>query len=162
MLGLTPFLLFDGNCAEAMQFYQSCFGGDLILTRLAEMPMKAQFPPEGHHKITYALLKSGVVEFSATDWLHPTQRRKQGNTTAMYITADSYDELSPIFEKLRQSADQEFLVELREMPFGNLWAVHGPLWSGVVLPGCKGDFLISPKVFRNADRASIRIRTAPR
>src|ERR1700751_4053945 len=118
MLGLTPFLLFAGKCAEAMQFYQSCFGGDLILTRLAEMPMKAQFPPEEHHKITYALLKSGVVEFSATDWLRPTHRRQQGNTTAMYITGDSYDELSPIFEKLRQSADQEFLVELRELPFG--------------------------------------------
>ena len=118
MLGLTTFLLFDGNCAEAMQFYQSCFGGDLILTRLGDTPMKAQLPPEQHHKITYAHLKAGVVEFSATDWLHPIHRRQQGNTTAMYITGDSYDELSPIFEKLRQSADQEFLVELREMPFG--------------------------------------------
>jgi PhnB protein len=115
MLGLTPFLLFDGNCAEAMQFYQSCFGGDLILTRLGDTPMKAQLPPEQHHKITYAHLKAGVVEFSATDWLHPVHRRQQGNTTAMYITGD---ELSPIFEKLRQNADQEFLVELREMPFG--------------------------------------------
>ena len=118
MLGLTPFLLFGGNCAEAMQFYHSCFGGDLILTRLGETPMKAQFPPDQHHKITYSLLKSGVVEFSATDWLHPTHRRQQGNTAAMYITGDSYDELSTIFEKLRDSADQEFLVQLREMPFG--------------------------------------------
>jgi PhnB protein len=118
MLSLTPFLLFDGNCAEAMQFYQSCFGGDLTLTRLGDTPMKAQFPPEQHHKITYALLKSGNVEFSATDWLHPTHQRQLGNTTAMYATGDSLDELSPIFEKLRDGADQEFLVELREMPFG--------------------------------------------
>lgn len=118
MLGLSPFLLFDGNCAEAMQFYQSCFGGDLILTSLGETPMKAQFPSEQHHKITYALLRSGVVEFSATDWLHPTHRRQQGNTTAMYVNGDSYHELSAIFEKLREGADQEFLVELREMPFG--------------------------------------------
>jgi uncharacterized glyoxalase superfamily protein PhnB len=49
MLGLTPFLLFDGNCTDAMHFYQSCFGGDLILTRLADTPMKAQMPPEQHH-----------------------------------------------------------------------------------------------------------------
>ena len=118
MLSLTPFLLFDGNCAEAMQFYQSCFGGDLTLTRLGDTPMKAQFPPEQQHKITYALLRSGIVEFSATDWLHPTHLRQVGNTTAMYITGGSLDELSPIFEKLREDADQEFLVELREMPFG--------------------------------------------
>lgn len=117
MLRLTPFLLFDGNCAEAMQFYQSCFGGDLILTRLSETPMKAQLPPEQHHKITYAFLASGTVEFSATDWLHPTHRRLQGNTTAMYVTG-GFNELLPIFDKLRNGADTEFLVELREMPFG--------------------------------------------
>ncbi len=27
MINLTPFLLFNGNCAEAMTFYQSCLGG---------------------------------------------------------------------------------------------------------------------------------------
>lgn len=118
MLRLTPFLLFDGNCAEAMEFYQSSFDGDLILTRLGDTPMKAQFPPEQHHKITYAYLKSGAVEFSATDWLDPTHRPQQGNTTAMYVTGDGYDELLPIFNRLRDGADAEFLVELREMPFG--------------------------------------------
>jgi PhnB protein len=118
MLSLTPFLLFDGNCAEAMQFYHSCLGGDLTLTRLGDTPMKAQFPPEQHNKITYALLKSGNVEFSATDWLHPAHRRQPGNTSAMYLTGASLDELSPIFEKLREGAHHEFLVALREMPFG--------------------------------------------
>jgi PhnB protein len=118
MLRLTPFLLFDGKCSEAMEFYQTCFGGSLTLTRLSDTPMKAQFPPEQHHKVTYALLKSEAVEFSATDWLHSVHQRLQGNTTAMYVTGSSFDELSPIFEKLRVGADQEFLVELKEMPFG--------------------------------------------
>ena len=118
MLNLTPFLLFDGNCAEAMHFYQACFGGDLTLTRLADTPMKEQFPSEQHHKVTYGLLKSGMAEFSATDWLHPLHKRQQGNTSAMYVTGDSFDDLSPVFEKLRVGADQEFLVELQEMPFG--------------------------------------------
>jgi PhnB protein len=118
MLHLTPFLLFDGNCADAMLFYQSCFGGDLTMTPLGETPMKAHFPIEQHRKITYALLKSGAVEFSATDWLHPTHKRQLGNTTAMYVTGESLGELRPIFEKLRVGADQEFLVELCEMPFG--------------------------------------------
>lgn len=118
MIGLTPFLLFDGNCAEAMEFYQSFFGGDLALTRLADTPMHAHFPPEQHHKITYALLKSESMEFSATDWLHPTRRPIQGNTTAIYVTGDGLDELSPIFTKLRVGGNDQFLVELSEMPFG--------------------------------------------
>lgn len=118
MLNLTPFLLFDGQCAEAMRFYHACFGGDLTLTPLSETPMAAQFPPEQHHKITNARLRSGSVEFTATDWLHPTRRPLQGNMAAMYVTGDGRDELSPIFEKLRDGADAERLVELCDMPFG--------------------------------------------
>lgn len=118
MLNLTPFLLFDGKCAEAMQFYRSCFGGDLTLIRLSETPMAAQFPLEQHHKITNALLRSGSIEFTGTDWLHPTRKPLQGNTTAMYVTGNGYGDLSPIFEKLREGANVELLVELREMPFG--------------------------------------------
>jgi PhnB protein len=101
-----------------MGFYQSCFGGDLSLTRLADTPMKAQYPPEQHRKIAYASLRSETVAFSATDWLHPTRQPLHGNTTAMYVTGNGYDELSPIFDKLRDAADPQFLTELREMPFG--------------------------------------------
>ena len=101
-----------------MQFYQACFGGALTLTPLSETPMKAQYPPEQHHRITYALLKCDAVEFSATDWLHPTRRPEQGNTTAIYVQGDGRTDLEPIFEKLRQEADPALLVELREMPFG--------------------------------------------
>jgi PhnB protein len=118
MLRLTPFLLFDGNCAEAMEFYSGCFGGDLILTRLGDTPMKHQFLEQQHHKVVFAYLKSAAVEFSGTDWLHPTRTWKQGNTTAMNIIGTQSDELRAIFDKLSDGADREFLVELREMPFG--------------------------------------------
>jgi PhnB protein len=42
MLRCTPFLLFDGNCAEAMTFYHKCLGGELTLTKLGDSPMKDQ------------------------------------------------------------------------------------------------------------------------
>jgi PhnB protein len=37
-MNLTPFLLFEGNCAEAMDFYQSCLGGELTIVRLGDTP----------------------------------------------------------------------------------------------------------------------------
>jgi PhnB protein len=118
MLRLTPFLLFDGNCAEAMEFYHICFGGDLKLTPLGETPMKDNFPVAQHQKLANAYLKSDAIEFSATDWLHPTRKPKQGNTTAMYVNSDQPFELRTIFDRLSSGADKEFLVDLREMPFG--------------------------------------------
>jgi PhnB protein len=48
MLYATPFLLFDGICAEAMTFYHQCLGGELTLTKLGDTPMKEQFPPDVH------------------------------------------------------------------------------------------------------------------
>jgi len=118
MLNLTPFLLFDGNCAEAMTFYQKCLGGELKLTRVEETPMKARMPKEVHHRVANAYLKSDAIEFSATDWLHPTRKFKQGNTVAMYINGGAYNEMKEIFDRLSEGADKDLLDALREMPFG--------------------------------------------
>jgi PhnB protein len=118
MIDLTPFLLFDGNCAEAMAFYQSCLGGDLTIVRLGDTPMGEHAPPEQRQKVTYANLKSDGVEFSATDWLHPTRAPRSGNTVAIYLQSDDYEELRAAFDKLAVGADKDLLDDLRDMPFG--------------------------------------------
>lgn len=118
-MNLMPFLLFDGTCAEAMAFYQSCLGGKLTITKVCDTPMKGQMPPEQHHKVAFANLKSGVMELSATDWLHATRTPSQGNTVAVYICGGKYNELRAIFDKLAIGANKEVLDDLREMPFGS-------------------------------------------
>ena len=117
MTNLNPFLLFDGNCAEAMTFYQSCLGGDLSVTRVADTPMANAMPPEKQQKVAYSSLKIGALELSATDWMHPVQKPKQGNTVAIYLVAKD-KELRPIFDRLAVGAHEELLEQLREMPFG--------------------------------------------
>jgi PhnB protein len=122
MLQSTPFLLFDGKCAEAMTFYKECLGGELTLTILGDTPMKAQFPPEKHSRIIYAQLKSGAIDFSATDWMaSPTLEPKQGNTFSIYVTGETYDELKTVFDKLADGADRDkrTFIELQNMPFGS-------------------------------------------
>ena len=119
MLKCTPFLLFDGNCAEAMTFYQKCLGGELTLTRLADTPMKDQFPPEKHNRLINAHLKSGAIEISATDWMaSPALEPIQGNTFAIFITAEAAEELRTVFDKLKEGARVEWFQELHELPFG--------------------------------------------
>lgn len=118
MMNLTPFVIFEGNCAETMAFYHSCFGGELTVTKVADTPMKNQMPADKHQKVVYARLKSGPVEFSATDWLHPTRTPKQGNTVAMYLSGGDYQELRAIFDKLAVGADPSLLDDLRDMSFG--------------------------------------------
>jgi len=119
MLRCIPFLLFDGNCAEAMTFYHQCLGGELTLTKLEDTPMKAQFPKGKHNRIINAHLTSGNIEISATDWLaSPEFDPIQGNTYAIFVIDGTYEELQTVFDKLKDGDHNERLQELHEMPFG--------------------------------------------
>jgi PhnB protein len=119
MLRCTPFLLFDGNCAEAMTFYHQCLGGTLRLTKLADTPMKAQFPTEKHQRIINANLISGDFEISATDWMaSPELDPLQGNTTAIFVIGGAYEELKTVFDRLAEGAQKEHFQDLHDLPFG--------------------------------------------
>lgn len=119
MLDLTPFLLFDGVCAEAMTFYRACLGGELVLTKVKDTPMKDEVSLEHHDKIINAHLKSGAIEFTATDWLHQTRTLKPGNTVCMYLNGGTYGELRAMFDSLSVGADPQLLDDLRDLPFGS-------------------------------------------
>jgi PhnB protein len=58
-VNLSPFLLFEGNWAQAMQFYQSCLGGELEVTLLRDTPMKDQAPASLHDKVDPTRQKQG-------------------------------------------------------------------------------------------------------
>jgi len=118
MLKCLPFLLFDGNCAEAMTFYHQCLGGELKLTKLGDSPMKEMFPQEKHNRIINAHLKSGDIEISATDWMAaPDYEPKQGDTFAIFVIGEGYDELKAVFDKLARGAVQDRFQDLHQLPF---------------------------------------------
>lgn len=119
MLRCIPFLLFDGNCAEAMAFYQKCLGGELTLTKLGDTPMKDQFPPEKHSRIINAQLVSVAIEISATDWMaSPALEPIRGNMFSIFVIGETYEELKNVFDKLAEGAKKEWFQDLHEVPFG--------------------------------------------
>jgi PhnB protein len=132
MLRCTPFLLFDGNCAEAMAFYHACLGGELIVTKLGDTPMKAQFPVEKHERIINAQLTSGAIHISATDWMAaPSLDPIRGNMSALFVTGGAYEELRTVFDKVADGAEKARFQDLHEMPFGTygqLYDRYGVQW----------------------------------
>ena len=119
MLRCEPFLLFDGNCQEAMTFYHSCLGGELTLSKLGDTPMKDMFPKEKWERLINAHLKSGNIEISATDWMaSPQYEPHPGDTTAIFIIGEGYDELKALFDKLSAGAEKEKFQDLHDLPFG--------------------------------------------
>ncbi|MGO2519319.1 MAG: VOC family protein [Microbacterium sp.] len=62
MTGLVPYLFFPGNAAEALTFYQSVFGGELVLYTYAD----AQRTDGPADAIGHGMLQ-GTVELFAAD-----------------------------------------------------------------------------------------------
>jgi PhnB protein len=105
IMNLTPYLLFDGNCHQAMEFYKSCFGGELTSTKVKDSPAKDFMPAVQQEKTINARLKSGNVEISASDWLRLNQTRIRGNTVCLYLSGSTFQELKALFEKLSEEAE---------------------------------------------------------
>lgn len=117
----STYLLLDGRCKEAMEFYKSCFGGDLIMTTVGESSMKGVFPDSMHKRVVNATLVSGNINISASDWLRPSQTPVQGNTVCLYLSGGTYNEIRNLFDKLSSGAT--ITDPLKEEPFG----VYGAL-----------------------------------
>lgn len=119
MLKTMPFLLFDGNCAEAMTFYHDCLGGELAITKLKDSPMKNTLPEDKWERVINAHLKSGDIEISATDWMAAPQYVPQyGDIFAIFVLGGSYDELKKAFDKLSQGHKDDRFMDLHQLPIG--------------------------------------------
>ena len=113
-----PFLLFEGKCAEAMTFYQQCLGGELLIIRVEDTPMKQGFEETDQKKVIHAFLKNEAIEISATDWLDKIRRPRQGNTVGIYLNGETRSEIEQLFENLSEGAEKELIDPLRTVPFG--------------------------------------------
>jgi len=118
---LSTYILFSGNCREAMTFYRDVLGGSLRLTTVGDSPMAAKFPEPTKGKIVNATLTGKDIDISASDWLRPDKPVVQGNNVCLYLKGGKPEEVSAVFEKLSSGAD--VTDPLRKEPFG----VYGAL-----------------------------------
>jgi len=131
MITLTTYLLLNGNCEEAMQFYQACLGGELVVAKVKDTAMKDMMPPSMHNKVIHARLNAEGIHISASDWLRPDQIPVQGNTVCLYLNGSAL-ELKKLFDSL--SAGGNITDPLKEQfsgmygalndKFGIRWMFH--------------------------------------
>lgn len=105
MTALSTYLLFDGNCQQAMEFYKSCFQAELVVQKVKDSPVKDQLPATHHEKVLNARLCGLSIDISASDWLRPDRTPVRGNTVALYLSGGSTEQLKALFDRLSQGAD---------------------------------------------------------
>jgi len=94
----NTYLYFDGNCREAMTFYQKCLGGDLQVTTFGDMP--GNIPPEAKDQIAHArIVKAGSPILMASDNMGgpPVEH---GENFFVAIACDSAQETETLFAAL--------------------------------------------------------------
>lgn len=114
MATLNPYLTFNGNCKEAMNFYKETLGGELSMIIAGESPMAAQLPAKYHSSVLHSSLKNGDFEIMATDMVPGSF--VEGNTVHLCLVCKSEKEIHSLYEKL--SAAGKAVQPIHPMFFG--------------------------------------------
>ena len=65
---VEPYLFFDGRCEEAITFYQSALGAEVVrLMRFKDAPQTGTAPPGSPDKVMHAHLRIGGTTLLASD-----------------------------------------------------------------------------------------------
>lgn len=123
---LDPYLFFKGECREAMEFYQSVFGGELQVQTYGDVPGAA--PASGKESwVMHANLTGGDVTLMASD---AEQASPEAKKIELSLGGDDEAKLRKIFEGLsaggqvRSALKKEFWGDT----FGTLTDKYGILW----------------------------------
>jgi len=134
---LNTYLTFDGNCAEAMRFYERTLGGKLDLMTHAQSPMADQTPPGMADKIMHARLTFDGGMLMASDAMagHSYGGMKGFSLSLIYPTpAEAQRAFDALSEggRVTMPVQKTFWSEAFGMlvdRFGTPWMVNGGMAS---------------------------------
>jgi PhnB protein len=129
MTQLNPYLNFNGQCREALTFYQECLEGDLELQKVAESPMAAKMASEKGPLILHgALSKDGATLLMGSDMIGNSLQ--PGNSVNLCLNCSSDREINTLFDRL--SAGGHVKVPLHQSfwgaTFGEVRDKFGMTW----------------------------------
>jgi PhnB protein len=116
---LNPYLSFKDNAREAMEFYQSVFGGKLAVSTFKEY--HASEDPSEDDKVMHSLLEAenGIVIMGAD-----TPNRMEyspGARISVSLSGDDEAELRGYWEKLREGGTEA--MPLEKAPWGDTFGM---------------------------------------
>jgi PhnB protein len=87
---IQPYLNFDGRCEEALQFYRTALGAEVILlTRFKEAPEPAMISPGSADKVMHASVRVGETTFMASDGRCQGRPGFQGVALSLTVSNDA-------------------------------------------------------------------------
>ena len=116
---LNPYLSFKNNTREAMEFYQTVFGGQLTMGTFKEMNA-SQGPGEDNLIMHSELHADSGIVFMASD-TPERMEYKPGTNFSMSLSGDNEAELAGYFEKL--AAGGQVTMPLQKAIWGDTFGM---------------------------------------
>ena len=135
MSELTGYLFFNGNCADAMKFYQKTLGGKLDLLKGVDTPAAAQLPADFGDRIMHARLVTDAGTIMASD-IGPKDPYNGLQGFSIALTYPTAAEAKRVFQALAKDGkvtlpiDKSFWAEAFGMltdRFGTPWMINGAM-----------------------------------
>jgi PhnB protein len=115
---ITPYLSFDGNAKEALEFYKEVLGAEIIgLQTFGEADYPT--PPEADHRVMHAKLSKGDISLMFSDTF-PGQSVVVGSNISLTLEPDSEEEIHHLYDALSKGGKQ--LTELENTFWGAKYA----------------------------------------
>ena len=113
MATLHPYLHFNGNCAEAFQFYRGIFGGEFSsIMRYKDMPAEVPISADAGHLILFVVLPIGPHSMLMGSDTNPSLGQpRQGDEYHISIQPASEAEASHLFHALSAGGQVECPLE---------------------------------------------------
>jgi PhnB protein len=116
---LNPYIAFKDNARQAMEFYQSVFGGKLNFNTFGEAQMTND--PAQKDKIMHAMLEAdNGITFMAAD-TPEGMPYNQGSSISISLSGDNESELRGYWDKL--TAGGSATVPLEKAPWGDYFGM---------------------------------------
>ena len=129
MTHIHSYLTFNGNCREAMTFYQECLGGELTFQTIGESPLSKKMPKQMKDSILHATLTKEALILQGSDMVPQTGLLK-GNSVSLSLNCSSEEEIKNVYAKLSSEgkADHPLEVTFWGALFGDLTDKYGNHW----------------------------------
>src|SRR5947209_8592639 len=116
---LNPYLNFRNNTRDAMQFYQSVFGGDLTVSTFADF--HASSDPSEDNLVMHSMLQApGGILLMAAD-VPSRMEYRPGSNFSLSLSGDNESELRGYFEKLADGGS--VLMPLEQAQWGDTFGM---------------------------------------
>lgn len=131
MEAIIPYLTFEGNARQALDFYCGALNGEVLyLQTFGETQVGAQVAPDWKDKVMHAAFQADNLQIMVSDTMSDAHKVKAGDQVNLSLNFNTEQEIDHVFGALAEGAEVTMPLETTfwGAKFGMLTDKFGIRW----------------------------------